>query len=239
MDERRLRREDTAGVVVALEGAHDADVAAALNAIDPPAAARVLGALPFDLAVRALNQPELDRRAQVFAHLPIDRAAALVAAMSDDQRADLFRELPGPVRARLLPAIDPATKESLRAILGYPATTAGGIMTTEHVEAPGDWTAGRALAQIRAGGHPRRPVYAVYVLDPLDRRLVHVVTLRELVMADPERTLLEMGDRRTPVTVGPWTDREKRRGSSRATTSSRCRWWTRAGTSSGSSPSTT
>ncbi|HTK89734.1 MAG TPA: magnesium transporter [Verrucomicrobiae bacterium] len=209
MDERRLRKQDTAGVVVALEGAHDADVAGALNAIPPEAAARVLGALPFELAVRALNQPELDRRARLFAHLPIERAAALVAAMSDDQRADLFRELPGPVRARLLPAIDPATKESLRAILGYPATTAGGIMTTEHVEAPGDWTAGRALAHIRAAGHPHRPVYAVYVLDPLDRRLLHVVTLRELVMADPDRVLLEIGDRRTPVTVGPWTDREE------------------------------
>src|SRR4029434_3496428 len=70
MDERRLRREDTAGVVVALEGAHDADVAAALNAIDPPAAARVLGALPFDLAVRALNQPELDRPAHGVAEHP-------------------------------------------------------------------------------------------------------------------------------------------------------------------------
>src|SRR2546425_3584815 len=38
---------------------------------------------------------------------------------------------------------------------------------------------------------PRRPVYAVYVLDPVDRRLVHVVTLRELVLADPALTRSE------------------------------------------------
>ena len=209
MEEHRLGSQEASRVALALEVAHDADVAAALNAIDPPAAARVLAALPFDLAVRALNQPELDRRAQLFEYLPTDRGAALIAAMSDDQRADLFRDLPGRVRTRLLPAIDPATKDSLRAILDYPATTAGGIMTTEHAEAPGDVTVGRVLAQIRTSEHPRRPVYAVYVTDPLDRRLVHVVTLRELVMADPERTLLEIGDRRTPITVTPWTDREE------------------------------
>jgi magnesium transporter len=82
-------------------------------------------------------------------------------------------------------------------------------MTTEHVEAPATWTVERALAQIRAGGHPHRPVYAVYVLDPEDHRLVHMVTLRELVMADPAATLLEVGDRHAPISIGPWTHREE------------------------------
>ena len=209
MEERQLESPDPVHVARALESAHDADIAEALNAIDPGAAARVLAALPFEQAVRTLNQPELDHRARLFEHLPTDRAAALVAAMSADQRADLFRELPNRTRARLFPAIDAATKESLRSLLGYPPTTAGGVMTTEHVEAPGTWTVERTLAHIRAAGHPQRPVYAVYVLDPVDRRLVHVVTLRELVIADPTRTLLEVGERRRPVTVATWTDREE------------------------------
>src|SRR5881296_3163975 len=209
MDDRQLEAREAANVARTLERVHDADVAEALNAIDPPAAARVLGALPFDLAVRALNQPELDRRARLFEHLPTDRAAVLVGAMSADQRTDLFRELPERTAARLLSAVDTGTRESLRALLSYPPTTAGGIMTTEHVEAPATWTVERTLVQIRSGGHPRRPVYAVYVLDPVDRRLVHTVTLRELVLADPTRTLLEVGDRHPPVTVHVWTDREE------------------------------
>ena len=200
---------DAVGLASTLERVHDADVAEALNAIDPPAAARVLAALPFELAVRALNQPELDHRARLFEHLPIDRAVALMGAMSADQRADVFRGLPQRVAARLLAAVDRGTQDSLRSLLNYPPTTAGGIMTTEHVEAPATWTVERALVQIRSGGHARRPVYAVYVLDPVDRRLVHTVTLRELVLADPTRTLLEVGDRHPPVTVRAWTDREE------------------------------
>src|SRR2546429_3496531 len=136
MEDRRLENRDPVHVARSLGSAHDADIAEALNAIEPGAAARVLAALPFDQAVRTLNQPELDRPARLFEHLPTDKAVALVAAMSADQRADLFRELPGRTRARLFPAIDAATKESLRSLLGYPATTAGGIMTTGHVEAP-------------------------------------------------------------------------------------------------------
>jgi len=208
MDDRDLATPDAAHLAHALERVHDADVADALNAIDPPAAARVLAALPFDLAVRALNQPELDHRARLFEHLPLDKAVALMQAMSSDQRADVFRELPQRVCERLLTALDTGTRESLRALLHYPPTTAGGIMTTEHVEAPATWTVERTLTQIRSAGLPRRPVYAVYVLDPVDRRLVHVVTLRELVLADPDRTLLEVGDRHPPVTVNAWTDRE-------------------------------
>jgi magnesium transporter len=209
MEPHPTELHEAAHVAQTLETAHTADIADALNAIDHAAAARVLAALPFDLAVRALNQPELDHRAHLFEHLPSDKAARLMTAMSADQRTEVFRGLSARARARLLPAIDAPTKASLQALLSYPATTAGGIMTTEHVEAPGTWTVERTLAQIRSGGHPQRPVYAVYVLDPVDRRLVHVVTLRELVIADPTRTLMEVGDRRAPVTVSPWTDREE------------------------------
>src|SRR3989475_11417216 len=171
MDDRQLEARDAATVAHTLERAHDADVAEALNVIDPPAAARVLAALPFDLAVRALNQPELDRRARLFEHLPIERAVALMGAMSADQRAEVFRDLPQRTAGRLLAAVDTSTQESLRSLLNYPPTTAGGLLTTEHGEAAATRTAARARVQIRSGGHPRRPVYAVYVLDPVDRRL--------------------------------------------------------------------
>src|SRR2546427_1392078 len=188
MEDSRLENRDPVHVARTLGSAHDADIAEALNAIEPGAAARVLAALPFDQAVRTLNQPELDRPARLFEHLPTDKAVALVAAMSADQRADLFRELPGRTRARLFPAIDAATKESLRSLLGYPPTTAGGIITTEHVEAPRPPTGEAHAPHLRAAGHPQRPVYAVYVLDPVDRRLLHGGTPREPMLAAPPRT---------------------------------------------------
>src|SRR5712692_11765845 len=46
-----------------LARAHPVDIAEALNLLDPRVAGRALSSLPFDLAVRVLEQPEFDRRA--------------------------------------------------------------------------------------------------------------------------------------------------------------------------------
>ena len=127
--ERQAEQHEAVQIARTLETAHDADVAEALNAIDHAAAARVLAALPFDLAVRAVNQPELDHRAHLFEHLPTDKAVALMTAMSADQRVEVFRGLSDRARARLMPTIDEPTRASLRSLLSYAPTTSGGIMT--------------------------------------------------------------------------------------------------------------
>jgi magnesium transporter len=49
----------------------------------------------------------------------------------------------------------------------------------------------------------------MYVLDPATQRLVHVVTLRQLMLADRQARVTDVGDRRTPLTVRPLTDREE------------------------------
>ena len=76
--EREAQQHEARQVAQTLETAHDADVAEALNAIDHAAAARVLAALPFDLAVRVLDEPELDHRAHLFEHLPDRQGGALM-----------------------------------------------------------------------------------------------------------------------------------------------------------------
>src|SRR5262249_1136698 len=155
--EHQEEHHEAVQVAQDLETAHDADVAEALNAIDHEAAARVLAALPFDLPARAADQPALDQRAPLFERLATDKAVALMTGMSADQRTEVFRGLSDRARTRLMPAIDEGTRASLRSLLSYAPTTAGGIMTTEHVEAPATWTVERTLAQIRLAGQPHHP----------------------------------------------------------------------------------
>jgi magnesium transporter len=116
---------------------------------------------------------------------------------------DLFRQLPEPERARLLAAVRPATRDTLTGLLAYPPTTAAGIMTTELVSVGEDWTVERILAHIRKVAREKETVYAVYVVDPRDGRLVHVVSLRDLLVADPQAVVLDVGKRRPPLTIRP------------------------------------
>ena len=186
------------------------DIAEALRELEPAAAAKVLAALPFDLAVQIFDEPELVHvRAAIIAQMPEKDAADLVEAMSADQQADLFRELPPANRNRLLSALSRETRDGLRLLLQFPPETAGGIMTTEFVSVPADWNVERTLAHVRQVGGRKETVYAIYVTDPATQALAHVVSLRELVMADPAASVKDVGAARSTLSVGPQVDREE------------------------------
>src|SRR5207302_9560043 len=83
------------------------------------------------------------------------------------------------------------------------------IMTTENVSIGSDWTVDRALELIREVGGRKETVDAIYVVDPTDQSLVHVVSLRELMTAEREDNVLDVGSRRPPLTVTADIDREE------------------------------
>jgi magnesium transporter len=154
-----------------------------------------------------VEHPELERRHEVFHHFPTDKAVAFIQAMSPDQQAHLFRRLPDADRTRFLEDLDASTRATLALLLAFPPTTAGGIMTTDYLSVPSTATAGEALDHVAHVGR-RKPVYAIYVLDPGDRRVVHVVSLRELVVAERRTAVLEVGEHRGLLKVAPMADRE-------------------------------
>ena len=187
-----------------------ADIAEALLSLAPDIAAKVLGALPFDLAVQVFDEPELAHQRAEIIRLVNDRAASeLIEAMSADQRADLFRDLPEADRPRLLKTLDEDTRAALKNLLRYAPDTAGGIMTTEFVSVPADWTVEQILRHISAVGRAKETVYAIYITDPASGALQHVVSLRELMVAERSIPVAQASDRRTPLVVGASTDREE------------------------------
>jgi magnesium transporter len=183
------------------------DVAEALSRLQPDAAAQLIKALPFDLVVQVFDEPELEGRAEIFEKMDAATAAPLLEAMSADQQADLFRELPQSERDRLAKPLDAPTRQSLALLLRYPPEVAGGIMTTEAVTVPSDWTVDQTLKYIASVGGAKETVYTIYVLDAT-QRMVHVVSLRQLMMADRNARVLEVGPQRVPLSVTPTTDRE-------------------------------
>ena len=200
--------DDPMELAEAMIGMRAADIADAMNALPPEGAARLLTSIPHDLAVQVLDEPELDQEPEIFGALEVHTAANLIEAMSADQQADLFRVLPEEERQRLLPRLTQGTRDTLNRILSYPEDSAGGIMTTEYVEVPGDWTADQVLRHVREVGGAKETVYAIFVLDA-DRKLLHVVSLREVMGADRSLSVLRIGDRRKPLSVPPLADREE------------------------------
>jgi len=198
---------DPAELAEMLSSMRPVDVAEALSRLHPDAAAQLIKALPFDLVVQVFDEPELEGRAEIFQKIDAASAAPLLEAMSADQQADLFRELSQPERDRLAKPLDAPTRQSLALLLRYPPEVAGGIMTTEAVTVPSDWTVEKTLQYIVSVGGAKETVYTIYVLDA-QQRMVHVVSLRQLMIADRNQKVLEVGPQRVPLSVTPTTDRE-------------------------------
>ncbi len=184
------------------------DLAEVLRSMPAEQATELVAALPFEVAVALFDEPELEgHRSAIACRLPPDLATRLITAMSADQQADLLRELEPGERQRLLGLLDPTTRDSLSALLAWPPDSAGGIMTTEYVGVPAHWTAARVLEHLRGVAETKETIYAVYVLENGTNRLEHVVSLRELLQANPDTPVRAVAPKRKLITVSPGATR--------------------------------
>ncbi len=185
-----------------------ADIVEALNDIPPELAVAVLLHLPPDRAIEVLDQPGLESEPELITLMPRESAAKLLAGVSADRVADIFRQVKEPHCSELLDLLDPDTRVNIRRLLEYPKHTAGSIMTTEFASVPSTYTVEQTLDYIRHVESSRETVYAIYVLDPLSKKLVKTITLRRLITADPRAPVLSVARPGRLITVAPLMDQE-------------------------------
>jgi magnesium transporter len=131
----------------------------------------------------------------------------IIDRMSPDDRAHLFDELPAKVVRRLTLQLSPAEREATALLLGYPPDSAGRIMTSEFVALRATYTVEQALERIRRLADTSETIYTLYVLDH-GRHLIGALSLRDLVVAQPEHLLQDLM-RREVVYLHTHTDQEK------------------------------
>ncbi|MBE9170166.1 magnesium transporter [Pleurocapsales cyanobacterium LEGE 06147] len=131
----------------------------------------------------------------------------IVDKMSPDDRAKLLDELPAKVVRRLLSQLSPQERQSTALLLGYEENTAGRIMTPEYISLKENLTVRETLERIRTLANTSEIIYYLYVTDT-SRHLTGIVSLRDLVIASPEKTLGEILTRDV-VFVHTDTDQEE------------------------------
>jgi magnesium transporter len=185
-----------------------ADIAEGLNDLPRDAAAKVMAVLSHQTAIEVFDEPSLEYRDELFALLSDAVATPIVQGMSADQQVRLFRDLKEGDRARLLHVLDATTRAQIRMLMSYPPQSAGGLMTTEFVGVPSTWTALDVRRHIMKVGEAKETVYAIYVLEEKTQRLLRVISLREVIMAESDVSVMDIGEGRKPVTTRPLVDRE-------------------------------
>lgn len=136
-----------------------------------------------------------------------DESRHLLASLSPDDRTQLFEDLPGRVTQRLLNLLSPEDLREARVLLGYPEESVGRLMTPDYVAIRRAWSVTRALEHVRAKGRDSETIDVVYVTDDA-WRLEGVVTLRHLILADPD-DLVERLMTAPALALSPLDDRER------------------------------
>jgi magnesium transporter len=125
----------------------------------------------------------------------------LLSKMSHDDRVDLLRRLPPRVAESVMRLVDEADRRDIKALFSYGENTVGALMTTDYAWLPGTVNAAEAIDQLRAQAPDRETIYYIYVLDDparrpdgslAPRRLLGVVTLRDLILAPRHALVREL-----------------------------------------------
>src|SRR5713226_3848101 len=186
---------------------HPADIADILEQLDVDEAGAMLGRLDTDTAADTLNEVETPLQSELLSELDPEKASDLLEKLPPDDAADILAEIPREEAERLLNLMPANESRPIRELLRYGPETAGGIMTNEVLSLSQDLTVEEALAYLRQHSEHMEMIYYLFIVDD-ERHLVGVVSLRQLVVAEPTTRLKDLMDKDV-IKVTTNTDQEE------------------------------
>ena len=117
-----------------------------------------------------------------------EEVAAAFADLDPDDRVALLDEVPAGVAARLMQDLSPAERELTADILGYPRKSIGRRMSPEVFGLDPGATASSAMSEVHRMLDYAETIYTLPATDQ-NRRLLGVVSLRDLMNAPPEQSV--------------------------------------------------
>jgi magnesium transporter len=208
-DIKQILKEDPDQIRELFDEIHPEDLADIVGDLDPDEAAELLARLPAEEAAPIFERLDEQEQGELVEQMPPESVAVIASEMSADDRADLFSALPEAVGEQLFEAlekVDPEAAQEVREIEKWPDTSAGHLMTTDYVAVSPRIHVSEALEIVRQRARERdQSIYVVYVLD--HDKLAGVVSLRDLLIADPSHGIAEVM-RTNVISVPPTMDQE-------------------------------
>jgi magnesium transporter len=179
-----LKERDVGRIATWLAQTSNVDIGAEIERLPPADRAVTFRLLPRERALDVFEMLDPAHQQELLEGLRDDRARQLVEDMEPDDRVRLLDEMPATVATRILAGLSPEERELTAVLLGYPENSAGRIMTPQFIDLHAHETVADALMRIRRRGEAAETVYSLPVTDR-QRRLVGIVGLRTLVLAEP------------------------------------------------------
>ena len=183
------------------------DIAAVFTDLEEERIPLLFRLLPKELASETFVEMDPDAQEVLIRGFSDKELKEIVDELYVDDAADLVEDMPANVVKRILAQANPEMRNSINQILRYPENSAGSIMTIEYVSLKENMTVGQSLKQIRTQGVDKETIYTCYVTD--NRKLVGLVTVKDLLLAKDDDTLIKDIMTTNVISVTTQTDQEE------------------------------
>ena len=174
-----------------LKTLHPSDLADVIEELDQPSRKVVFESLDNEKAADVLEELEPDAQVDMIESLTLEKAADVLEKMPADEAADLIDELEEHKQEELLNEIEKESSDDIRDILSYEDDTVGTLMMTEFIAFHPEATVDETINHLRKIKPESETTYYLYILDKKNR-LIGTVSLRDLVIADPDMILYDI-----------------------------------------------
>ncbi|WLD76592.1 magnesium transporter [Mogibacterium neglectum] len=139
--------------------------------------------LPKGISVEVFARFDVDDQVEIINIITDPEIKYIIEELDFDDMIDVLDELPANIVDKILDKTPKNERRQINAFLKYKEYSAGSLMTPDYINLRKNMTRREALDHIRDVGMNSETIYSCYVLDG-GRKLVGVVSLRSLVLAD-------------------------------------------------------
>jgi CBS domain-containing protein len=174
-----------------LETLHASDLADIIEDMDANMQAHVFASLTEERAADVLEEMEEEAQINVIERLPVERAADVLEMMPSDEAADVLEAMSDEKAEKLLLEMDSESSLEVRDLMEYDDDEIGSFMSTDFLSFNKILTVDDTISTLRKLKPESDSIYYLYIVDE-DEKLQATISLRDLIVADPETQLAEI-----------------------------------------------
>jgi len=153
--------------------------------------------LDEEMAADVLEEMEPDAQVDIIENLTIEKAADVLEKMPADEVADLLDELEDEKAEELLREMEHEASREVRELMEYEEREVGSLMSTDYVAFNENNTVDEVIRELRRLKPETNTIYSLFITDNKER-LKATVSLRDLIISDPELQMRQIMNRQFP-----------------------------------------
>lgn len=185
-----LEKNDIKALEAMLQEKHPVDIAEIYNELPYKYCLAFFKTLDFEIALEVLENIDTEKKYYTLTNIETKYAVDFMEQMSSDIIADFVGELEDTQKVKIIALVNKKERKKLKGLLSYPIDSAGGLMTTEYIAFPKYMKAKNVINALEGLAPDAETIYYIYVIDSKER-LVGVISLRDLILADKETPIEE------------------------------------------------